>query len=157
MSLCAACSELTDEDVRTAIKNSGGVKGSLLIPDAPFELLVRRALTRLLPLALQCKDFVHAELLRIAGQCSPPDVDRFPTLQVWSCVISAAADAQMPGRGPQSCPCRPSEKCTPGQCCWQLSCACDDCHTHPSSHPVCGLQWLDSAQPQQDFAHQQAI
>jgi hypothetical protein len=26
--------------VRTAIKNSGGVKGSLLIPEAPFELLV---------------------------------------------------------------------------------------------------------------------
>ena len=35
------CSELSDEDVRTAIKNSAGVKGSLLIPDAPFELLVR--------------------------------------------------------------------------------------------------------------------
>jgi hypothetical protein len=34
------CSELSDEDVRTAIKNSGGVKGSLLIPEAPFELLV---------------------------------------------------------------------------------------------------------------------
>ena len=34
------CSELSDEDIRTAIKNSGGVKGSLLIPDAPFELLV---------------------------------------------------------------------------------------------------------------------
>ena len=103
MLLCAACSELTDEDVRTAIKNSGGVKGSLLIPDAPFELLVRRALTRLLPLALQCKEFVHAELLKIAGQCSPPDVDRFPTLQVCSCVISAAAHAQMPGGGPQIC------------------------------------------------------
>ncbi len=27
--------------MRTAIKNSGGVKGSLLIPEAPFELLVR--------------------------------------------------------------------------------------------------------------------
>ena len=73
--------------MRTAIKNSGGVKGSLLIPDAPFELLVRRALTRLLPLALQCKEFVNAELLKIAGQCSPPDVDRFPTLQVWSCDV----------------------------------------------------------------------
>ncbi len=35
-----ARSELSDEDVRTAIKNSGGVKGSLLIPEAPFELLV---------------------------------------------------------------------------------------------------------------------
>ena len=75
------CSELTDEDVRTAIKNSGGVRGSLLIPDAPFELLVRRAISRLLTPALQCKEFVHAELLRIAAQCAPADITRFPKLQ----------------------------------------------------------------------------
>lgn len=75
-------SELTDEDVRTAIRNSGGVKGSLLIPEAPFELLVRRAISRLLPSALQCQQFVHAELLRIASQCAPADVSRFPNLQV---------------------------------------------------------------------------
>ena len=74
--------ELTDEDVRTAIKNSGGVKGSLLIPEAPFELLVRRAISRLLPSALQCQQFVHAELLRSAAQCAPADVSRFPALQV---------------------------------------------------------------------------
>lgn len=48
--------ELTDEDVRTAIKNSGGIKGSLLIPEAPFELLVRRAIDKLLPPALQVHD-----------------------------------------------------------------------------------------------------
>ena len=58
------------------------MKGSLLIPDAPFELLVRRAISFLLTPALQCKDFVHAELLRIAGQCAPPEVARFPALQV---------------------------------------------------------------------------
>jgi len=82
--LLVPCSELTDEDVRTAIKNSGGVKGSLLIPEAPFELLVRRAISRLLPSALQCQQFVHAELLRIASQCAPADVSRFPNLQVSS-------------------------------------------------------------------------
>jgi dynamin 1-like protein len=76
------CSELTDDDVRTAIKNSGGIKGSLLIPEAPFELLVRRAIERLLPPALQCKDFVHGELLRIASQCAPPEVRRFQILGV---------------------------------------------------------------------------
>ena len=75
-------SELTDDDVRTAIKNSGGVRGSLLIPDAPFELLVRRAISRLLTPSLQCKEFVHAELLRIAAQCAPPDIARFPKLKV---------------------------------------------------------------------------
>ena len=74
-------SELSDDNIRTAIKNSGGVRGSLLIPDAPFELLVRRAIARLLQPCLQCKDFVHAELLRIAAQCTPPDIARFPKLQ----------------------------------------------------------------------------
>jgi len=73
--------ELSDEDVRTAIKNSGGIKGSLLIPEAPFELLVRRAIDRLLGPTLQCKEFVHSELLHIAAQCVPPDVARFPVLQ----------------------------------------------------------------------------
>ena len=68
--------------MRTAIKNSAGVKGTLLIPDAPFELLVRRAILRLLPLALNCKHLVHGELMRIAGQCAPPDIARFPVLQV---------------------------------------------------------------------------
>ena len=53
--LCC-CSELTDGDIRTAIKNSGGVRGSLLIPEAPFELLVRRAIGRLLTPSLQCKE-----------------------------------------------------------------------------------------------------
>ena len=75
-------SELSNEDVRTAIKNSGGVRGSLLIPDAPFELLVRKAIARLLTPSLQCKEFVHAELLRIAAQCAPADIIRFPKLQV---------------------------------------------------------------------------
>lgn len=68
--------------MRTAIKNSGGIRGSLLIPEAPFELLVRRAIERLLPPALQCKDFVHSELLRIASQCAPPEVKRFQILGV---------------------------------------------------------------------------
>ena len=91
------CSELTDEDVRTAIKNSGGVKGSLLIPEAPFELLVRRAISRLLPSALQCQQFVHAELLRIASQCAPADVTRFPNLQVCSfraCCVMCGLNTQ---------------------------------------------------------------
>lgn len=90
------CSELTDEDVRTAIKNSGGVKGSLLIPEAPFELLVRRAISRLLPSALQCQQFVHAELLRIASQCAPADVSRFPNLQVsGSCKVTASGSIRL--------------------------------------------------------------
>ena len=52
-----------------AIRNAGGVKGSLMIPVAPFEVLVRAAVRRLLPPALQCAHLVHQELLRIAATC----------------------------------------------------------------------------------------
>lgn len=90
--------ELSDEDVRTAIKNSGGIKGSLLIPEAPFELLVRRAIERLMAPALQCKEFVHAELLRIAAQCVPPEVGRFPALQ--SVLAEAVEELVNSGAGP---------------------------------------------------------
>jgi dynamin 1-like protein len=75
------CAELSDEDVRTAIKNSGGIKGSLLIPEAPFEVLVKKAIERLQSPSLQCKEFVHTELLRIAAHCAPPEIARFPVLQ----------------------------------------------------------------------------
>ena len=73
--------ELSDEEVRIAIKNSGGINGSLLIPEAPFEFLVRRAIKTLLAPALQCKEFIHEELFRIALQSTPPEVARFPKLQ----------------------------------------------------------------------------
>lgn len=73
--------ELGDEDIRTAIKNSAGVAGTLLIPSEPFELLVQRAIKRLLAPALQCKELVYDELLRIAEQACPPELDKYPVLQ----------------------------------------------------------------------------
>lgn len=73
-------SELTDDEIRTAIKNSGGITGSLLIPEAPFEMLVKRAIEKLLRPCLQCREFVHEELITIASHSAPPEVSRFPTL-----------------------------------------------------------------------------
>ena len=84
------CSELSDDDVRTAVKNAGGVRGTLLIPDAPFELLAKRAIARLLSPALQCKELAVAELLRLADECTPPDVRRFPALR--AALLSAVED-----------------------------------------------------------------
>lgn len=51
---------------------------------------MRRAISRLLTPALQCKEFVHGELLRIAGQSAPVDVARFPGLQVGIHMIRSA-------------------------------------------------------------------
>eukprot|EP00873_Tetraselmis_striata_P044246 jgi/Tetstr1/464510/TSEL_009268.t1 len=77
----APAEDLSDEDIRTAIRNSGGVKGSLLIPEEPFELLTRRSLSALEGPALQCYEFVFEELLRMAEQCIPGDFARFPILE----------------------------------------------------------------------------
>ncbi|CAG9463279.1 unnamed protein product [Pedinophyceae sp. YPF-701] len=74
-------SDLSDEDIRTAVANSGGVKGTLMIPTAPFEILARAAIRRLLPAALRCNHVVHEELLRIAAASQGPEVARFPALQ----------------------------------------------------------------------------
>ncbi|GBF90976.1 hypothetical protein Rsub_03831 [Raphidocelis subcapitata] len=73
--------DLGDDEVRTAIKNSSGTGGTLLIPQEPFELLVRRAITKLLAPSLQVKDMVYEELLRIAEGACPRDLPRFPNLQ----------------------------------------------------------------------------
>ena len=73
--------ELGDGEVRTALNNAGGARGTLLIPDAPFELLTRRAVARLLPPCLACVSLAHAEVLRIAEDALPAGVDRFPSLR----------------------------------------------------------------------------
>lgn len=63
--------DLSTELIRTTIRNSSGVSGSLLIPQEPFELLVRRSIKRLLEPALRCKELVQNELMRIGLECAP--------------------------------------------------------------------------------------
>ena len=91
-------SELTDDEIRTAIKNAGGITGSLLIPEAPFELLVSRAIERLLRPALQCREFVHQELVHIASQSVPSEASRFPRLR--SRMIDAVEEFISQGAAP---------------------------------------------------------
>lgn len=63
--------DLSADVIRTTIRNSSGVSGSLLIPQEPFELLVRRSIKRLLEPAMRCKDLVQNELMRIGVDCAP--------------------------------------------------------------------------------------
>ena len=53
----------------------------MLIPQEPFELLVRRSIKTLLEPAIKCKDFVQEELLRIANESFPRELSRFVSLQ----------------------------------------------------------------------------
>ncbi len=50
--------------------------GNLLVPQEPFELLVRRSIAALLPPALTCKELVYEELLNIAEQTCPKEAAR---------------------------------------------------------------------------------
>lgn len=72
---------LTDEEVRTAIVNCAGVKGSLLMPELPFEVLVSRLIEELRTPCLQCPQLVREELVRIASRCEPDEINRFPNLR----------------------------------------------------------------------------
>jgi dynamin 1-like protein len=59
------CKSITDEDIRTAIQNSDGPKGPMFLPELPFEILVRRQISRLLDPSLQCANFIYDELVKV--------------------------------------------------------------------------------------------
>ena len=73
---------LEDVDIRTAIANANGARGpSLFIPEAAFELLVRKQIERLREPGLQCIDYVFEELQRMAYYADSPEISRFPHLR----------------------------------------------------------------------------
>ncbi|KFK39955.1 hypothetical protein AALP_AA3G311000 [Arabis alpina] len=75
------CEDLTDDDIRTAIQNATGPRSALFVPDVPFEVLVRRQITRLLDPSLQCARFIFDELIKISHKCMMTELQRFPVLQ----------------------------------------------------------------------------
>ena len=59
---------LSDDDIRTAIRNAMGPRSSLFVPEVSFELLVRRQIDRLEQPGLQCCELVFDELQRITAE-----------------------------------------------------------------------------------------
>ena len=72
---------LTDEEIRTTITNANGTRPSLFVPEMSFDILVRRQISRLEQPGIQCVDLVFEELQRIANQCEPGELTRFPNLR----------------------------------------------------------------------------
>jgi len=60
--------ELSDNDIRTTIKNATGTKNALFIPEVAFALLVKRQIARLVDPSIQCAELVFDELQRIINQ-----------------------------------------------------------------------------------------
>ncbi|EFC48946.1 dynamin [Naegleria gruberi] len=75
-----ACENLTDFDIKTAIKNAKGSKTSLFVPEAAFEILVRRQVKLLEDPSIQCVDRVFEELMNIEDFCEKKLI-RFPNLK----------------------------------------------------------------------------
>ncbi|XP_062097341.1 dynamin-related protein 3A-like [Humulus lupulus] len=76
------CEGLTDNDIQIAIQNAAGARNALIIvPEAPFEVLVRTQIARLLDPSLQCVRYVYDELMKISHACEVNDLQRFPTLR----------------------------------------------------------------------------
>ncbi|KAI8988536.1 Dynamin central region-domain-containing protein [Mycotypha africana] len=74
------CADLTNDDIRTAIRNSTGPRCSLFVPEASFELLVRPQIRLLEAPSLRCVDLVYEELSKICHTCSNQEITRFPKL-----------------------------------------------------------------------------
>lgn len=74
-------SELSDDDIRTAIQNAAGTKGVILIPEEPFELLAKQSISKMLEPCRRCVTLVHEELVRIVRRCIGAEVKRYPALE----------------------------------------------------------------------------
>ncbi|KAE8700302.1 Dynamin-related protein 3B [Hibiscus syriacus] len=75
------CERLTDKDIAYAIRNSSGLRNVLLVPEVPFEVLVRRQIARLSDPCHQCLLIVYDELIKISQACESTELQRFPSLR----------------------------------------------------------------------------
>jgi dynamin 1-like protein len=74
------CANLSDDDIRTAIRNSTGPRCSLFVPELAFDLLVRPQIKLLEAPSLRCVDLAYDELSKICHTCGSKEISRFPKL-----------------------------------------------------------------------------
>lgn len=92
-----ACENLQEHDIRTAIRNAKGPRTSLFIPEAAFEMLVKKQVKMLEDPSLNCVDQVFEELKSIVDHCEK-SLARFPNLRerVKEFVVSLLKGYSMP-------------------------------------------------------------
>lgn len=76
-----AFSGLSNDDIRVAIQNATGPRATLFVPEAAFELLVKRQIAKLEAPSLQCADLVFEELQRVILLAEVPEFKRFGKLR----------------------------------------------------------------------------
>ncbi|CAG9332333.1 unnamed protein product [Blepharisma stoltei] len=73
--------EVSDQDIRTAIMNSSGLRGSLFVPETAFEVLIKQQIPRLKDPSLRCMSLVYEELKQIIYKLDIPELERFSNLK----------------------------------------------------------------------------
>ncbi|KAJ2463890.1 Dynamin- GTPase protein, partial [Coemansia sp. RSA 2320] len=71
---------LTNHDIRTAIRNSTGPRASLFVPEIAFQLLVKPQIKSLEPPAQRCVQLAYEELMKIGLSCGSNEMRRYPRL-----------------------------------------------------------------------------
>ncbi len=93
-------SNLTDSDIRTAIRNSTGPQPSLTVPESAFKLLVKPQIKLLETPSQRCVNQVYEELIKICHTCGSAELSRFPRLQAK--LIEVVSDLLRERLGPAS-------------------------------------------------------
>ncbi|OMH81801.1 Dynamin-related protein DNM1, partial [Zancudomyces culisetae] len=73
-------SNLTDEDIRTAIRNSSGPRASLFVPELAFQLLIKPLIKSLEHPSQRCVQMAYEELGQIAQRSESKELKRYPKL-----------------------------------------------------------------------------
>jgi hypothetical protein len=74
-------SQLRDDEILMAVRNSAGPRSALFVPEQAFTSLVRRQIVQLKDLGRRFADEIYDELRRIAERCEPPQLYRFGELR----------------------------------------------------------------------------
>lgn len=93
-------SNLTVQDIRTAIRNSTGPRPSLFVPEQAFELLIKPQIKLLEPPSLRCVELVYEELMKICHNITNTELQRFPRLHAQ--LIEVVSDLLRERLGPTS-------------------------------------------------------
>lgn len=72
---------LSDEDLKTAIRNASSLRPNLFVPEMAFEVLSKQQIQRLESPSLQCVQMVYEELRRIVDEIELPEFNRFKNLR----------------------------------------------------------------------------
>lgn len=93
-------SNLSSQDIRTAIRNSTGPRPSLFVPEVAFDLLVKPQIKLLEAPSLRCVEMVYEELVKICHNCTNSELQRFPRLHAQ--LIEAVSELLRERLGPTS-------------------------------------------------------